>query len=361
MTKSPILALFLALFPGFGHIYLGYRWRGVLYTLFFLGSLFCGFIAGIIVYSDTLFIGFFLIAAIVWLINMMDIVMTLVMKKQGGLAGTTNNDQAFTLEDPKQKERFSTILLSFIPGIGHFYLGLTYRGLTILAAFFGIIAMVFFVSVLTSSIFLIFLLAIPIIWIYSMFDVIQLLNKKQQGIDLLDTTIFDDFDRFRDDSKKSRMLTTLLAIFPGAGHMYLGLQNRGLQLMASFLLSIYILDVLHLSIFLFVIPIIWFFSFFDALQLINRSHDQELEDIPVFKHLANYQKWLGIGLILLGVFYLIDSTFLPIIADNLREIFNIDVWYYYQQYFQVSIVCFLLILGGIKLISGSKKKEKVEK
>ncbi len=67
---------------------------------------------------------------------MMDIVMTLVMKKQGGLAGTTNNDQAFTLEDPKQKERFSTILLSFIPGIGHFYLGLTYRGLTILAAFF---------------------------------------------------------------------------------------------------------------------------------------------------------------------------------------------------------------------------------
>lgn len=38
--------------------------------------------------------------------------------------------------------------------------------------------------------------------------------------------------------------------------MYLGLQRRGLQLMAAFLLSIYLLDLLRLSAFLFLVPII---------------------------------------------------------------------------------------------------------
>lgn len=61
-------------------------------------------------------------------------------------------------------------------------------------------------------------------------------------------------------------------MFPGAGHMYLGLQRRGLQLMAAFLLSIYLLDLLRLSAFLFLVPIIWFYSF---LMLYSKQQNTE--------------------------------------------------------------------------------------
>ncbi|KAB8127455.1 hypothetical protein F9U64_17565 [Gracilibacillus oryzae] len=357
MNKSPILALFLALFPGFGHIYLGYKVRGVLYPLFFLGALGLGIVTGILIYSDAAFLLFFALAGAVWFINMMDIIITLISRKAVPAANTGDD---YSTSNLIQNERFTTILLSFMPGVGHFYLGLTHRGLTLLAAFFGIISMVLFISFLTSGVFMIFLLALPIIWVYGLFDVIQLLNKKQAGEILQDNTIMDDFDQLRQENKKSKILATALSIFPGAGHMYLGLQKRGLQLMAAFLLSIYILDVLHLTFFLFVIPIIWFFSFFDALQSANKYEEGSLDDIPIFRQLANHQRWLGLGLILLGCFYLLDSIFMPFIADQFREIYDIYIWHYYDQYFQVTIVCLLLIGSGLRLMIGTKKRKQVK-
>ncbi|MDQ7860359.1 hypothetical protein RCO48_02635 [Peribacillus frigoritolerans] len=45
----------------------------------------------------------------------------------------------------------------------------------------------------------------------------------------------EDFEERRESGKKSKAVATLFAIFPGAGHLYLGLQKRGIQLMAGFL------------------------------------------------------------------------------------------------------------------------------
>ncbi|SER18803.1 hypothetical protein SAMN04487944_101561 [Gracilibacillus ureilyticus] len=359
MNKSPVLALFLALFPGFGHIYLGYKIRGGLYPLFFLGGIGLAFAAGIITGDSFIALALLACAGAVWLVNMMDIIITMISIKSISQPRILNENDT---SEPNmiQNERFITILLSFMPGVGHFYLGLTHRGLTLLAAFIGIITMVLFISFLTSGVFLIFLLALPIIWIYGLFDVIQLLNKKQAGEMLSDRTIMDDFDKLREENKKSKMLATALSIFPGAGHMYLGLQKRGLQLMAAFLLSIYILDVLHLTFFLFIIPIIWFFSFFDALQSANKFEEGPVEDIPIFKQLAIHQNWLGLGLILLGCFYLFDSILIPVIAEQIREIYDISIWHFYHQYFQVTIVCLLLIGIGIKLILGPGKRKQVD-
>ncbi len=355
--KSPVLAFFLAIFPGFGHLYLGLKIRGVLYPFFFIGSLGLAFVSAILIYHDSIFLFFFAVAAFIWIVNIIDIVITLITRSN--IEDQISETSTVTSEEKlQQNERFSTILLSLIPGVGHFYLGLTHRGLTIVAAFFGIITMVFFVSFITSAVFLIFLLALPIIWVYSMFDAIQVLNKKQQGEPLEDKTIMDDFERFREEGKKSRMLATALSIFPGAGHMYLGLQKRGLQLMIAFLFSIYILDVLNLSLFLFLIPIIWFFSFFDALQSANRMEYEIVDDVPVIKYLVNQQKWVGIGLLAVGFFYLFDSVLLPSLANTITEMFDINIWHYYHQYFQVTVVCLLLIGGGLKLLIGSKKNQK---
>ncbi|SDK17519.1 hypothetical protein [Sediminibacillus albus] len=368
MNNSPTLAFFLALIPGFGHMYLGHRRRGALYSILFFGIISFGALGFIVSQIDEIILVTMMGALLIWGINVIDMIITLLMRSRVQTANRSSWENssgktgAVPVKPEDHNERFNTILLSFIPGVGHFHLGLNQRGLTFLAGFFGVAAMIFFVAFVShQGGFLIFLLAMPIIWIYSFFDAIQLLNKKQNGEPLEDRTIIEDLDHYREAGKKSKMLATILAIFPGAGHMYLGLQKRGLQLMAAFLLSIYVLDVLRLSIFLFLIPIIWFFSFFDALQHTNKAEQGDVQDVPIVKYLANHQKWLGVALLLLGLFYFGDAILVPVLAEQFREAFQIDLWYYYQQYFQVSIVCLLFIAGGIRLITGAKPKKGGEK
>ena len=135
--------------------------------------------------------------------------------------------------------------------------------------------------------------------------------------------------------------------------MYLGLQRRGVQLMAAFLFSIYILDVLHLSIFLFLIPIIWFFGFFDALQQLGKVEQGTAEDVPLVGWLLHHPRWVGIGLLALGLFYILDSVTIPTLEAVLNDI-RYRMWY--QRYFQTTVVSLVLVLGGLKLLFGSKKK-----
>ena len=139
--------------------------------------------------------------------------------------------------------------------------------------------------------------------------------------------------------------------------MYLGLQKRGLQFMASFLLAIYILDVLRLSLFLFLIPIIWFYSFFDALQQASKSEYEELEDVPLVQYFVNHQRWFGIALLVLGLYYLLDHVMIPTVIFELGQMLKVDLTLYYRQYFQTTVLCILLIGGGIKLLAGSKRKK----
>ena len=135
--------------------------------------------------------------------------------------------------------------------------------------------------------------------------------------------------------------------------MYLGLQRRGLQLMVAFLLSIYILDVLRLSLFLFLIPILWFFSFFDALQQMSRYEQGEATDVPIVEWLINHQRWIGYGLLALGAFYILDHVAVPLLYEFLPRL-RIQFWY--ERYFQTTLVSAVLIIGGLKLLAGSKRK-----
>ncbi|MFC0523551.1 hypothetical protein ACFFGV_08125 [Pontibacillus salicampi] len=352
-NKSSVLALLLSLIPGLGHMYLHKRIKGFVYGLLFFGPLTLAFMIAIAnyMYEEVILI-LLAISFGVFIITMVDMIVTLLILEREQRAGFINEEGHKT----KDNERFFTILLSFVPGVGHFHLGLNQRGLTLVTAFIGLAIMVVFITFLTStSGFIIFLLALPVIWIYSLFDVIQLMNQRARGEMLEDRTILEDFDRHRQADKKSKVLATILGFFPGAGHMYLGLQRRGLQLMIGFLLSIYVLDTLRLSFFLFLIPVIWFYSFFDALQHAAKAEDEVLEDIPLVKQFLNHQRWFGIALITIGSFFILDRILVPILDDQLSQIMNINVRFYYSEYFQLIIVSFLFIWGGIKLLAGTKE------
>ncbi|MFT8319622.1 MAG: hypothetical protein ABF649_01815 [Bacillus sp. (in: firmicutes)] len=359
--KNPIVAFLLAFFPGAGLFYIGKRLRGFLYGAAVLGLAFFSILLAVsgAFIDEGIIIFIVLFGFTIYIISLIDTFITTSRYLKRRLpTEKIDRDGEAILVNTIESERFYTIVLSFIPGLGHIQLGLMYRGITLLTSFLGLGIMIFFVTFLTNrSEFLIFMAILPVIWVYGFFDAMQQFTKKQNGEVLVDQTVFQDFEKNREDGKKSKVIATFLSIFPGAGHLYLGLQQRGMQLMAAFLFSIFILNELRLGLFLFLIPLIWFYSFFDGLQKASKAgEEQPLQDTPVISYLINHQKWIGIGLVLLGIYYLFLNIILPILAPKLNVLFHIDLQFLFYQYFQTGLVCLILILGGGRLLMGKKKK-----
>ncbi|TDF93573.1 hypothetical protein [Paenibacillus piri] len=363
--KNPITALLLSFIPGLGHLYLNRKGRAFLYGTGFFGPLLLLFLLGVageLRHADGPVALLLIVAFLSGALNMIDMVLHLVKRREPYPEyGPQPSYQppgpaAYPYEPQRGGDSIFTVLLSFIPGLGHFQLGLMQRGLTFMIAFFGATIMIIFVAALThQNGFLVFLGVLPIIWIYCLFDCVQQLNRKRQGEPLVDQTIFEDFQEHRMTGKKNKMIAILLSVVPGAGHMYLGLQKRGLQLMAAFLFCVYIMDMLRLTLFLFIIPILWFYSFFDALQQISR-HDrgEALEDTPFVDWLINHQKWVGIVLLALGLYYITDEVLLRAL-DRLFPKERIS--FLFRQYFQTFVVSVILIGGGLRLLLGSRRRK----
>ena len=127
--------------------------------------------------------------------------------------------------------------------------------------------------------------------------------------------------------------------------------------MVLFLGSIYILDILRLSLFMFLIPVIWFYSFFDGLQQSARYGKEPLVDRPLVEGLNNHRGLIGTALLLLGVYYLGSQFIIPVLERQFPE-YRID--YRLRTYIQTFIVSVLLIGGGLKLAFGNKKIKKNE-
>lgn len=90
-------------------------------------------------------------------------------------------NQPYTVQMPvypikNTKNKFLTFVFSLMPGVGQMYQGLMRRGVSMMALFFGVIA----ISVLLYLPAICF--ALPIIWFYSFFDV---MNRSNYSIDEL--------------------------------------------------------------------------------------------------------------------------------------------------------------------------------
>ena len=72
-------------------------------------------------------------------------------------------------------EKISILILSFIPGCGHMYMGLMKRGMFVLSSFFAC-------SYLASSLFFrVFIIGFIIIWFYGLFDAYNCRKKIDEG------------------------------------------------------------------------------------------------------------------------------------------------------------------------------------
>jgi TM2 domain-containing membrane protein YozV len=71
----------------------------------------------------------------------------------------------------KRPSKLVTFFLSFIPGVGHLYLGAMNRGLQFLIVFFTSLFLYNFLSLMVIPFWL------PIVWFYCLFDALQLADQ----------------------------------------------------------------------------------------------------------------------------------------------------------------------------------------
>lgn len=166
--------------------------------------------------------------------------------------------------------------------------------------------------------------------------------------------------------KKNSFFTFIFSLIPGAGEMYMGFMKRGASIMTIFLFLIFFAAWLELGPLLFIMPVIWFYSFFSVHNLRSMPDDEfyALEDEFLFNVdidkdrisvlTRKYNLVLALILIVIGFTILWNNLYRMIpftISYQTRNyIYNIG------RYFPQLVIGFAIIVFGIYLIRGKKKE-----
>lgn len=161
--------------------------------------------------------------------------------------------------------------------------------------------------------------------------------------------------------RKSRFLTFFLGMIPGAGQMYLGYMKRGVSLMTMFFMCIAISGILNISFLVVGLPIIWFYAFFDAMNLRALTYDErfrpmddyifhlrDLEKYDVFRFLQKRRMVVGVVCILLGVYFILQNIVAPFFYSIGIDFFN------FFRNIPMLAVSIAIIWFGISLVKSDK-------
>lgn len=107
----------------------------------------------------------------------------------------------------------------------------------------------------------------------------------------------------RPERHASGFIRLVLSLAPGVGHMYLGLMNRGLQLMVLSVIGSMLIFAVHPVLFAFFISGVVFYSVFDAREahLRMRGGESVPDVLLVNWGIFRTQRWVAYGLVGLGV------------------------------------------------------------
>lgn len=164
--------------------------------------------------------------------------------------------------------------------------------------------------------------------------------------------------------KRNGFLTFCLSCLPGAGHMFLGFFKEGISLMLCFFFLSALAGWLEIDGIFFLLPVIWFYSFFDALNK-NSLPDEDfaqLEDHYFFVNglddfkgfsFSKYRTAIAVLIIILGINLLCNNVV------SLMATFGFTLSYEVHQvffrYIPQMTAAVLIIAAGIYLISGKKQ------
>lgn len=245
----------------------------------------------------------------------------------------------------REKSKLIAFMLSIIPGLSHLYIGYKERALIFFTMFAGVFLGCTGMALVTrSEVFVVlFVVAYPIIWLIALVDMFSAWKKKEMA-EIYNSDVVDEVSEKKFDKKS---ITMALSIIPGAGHMYLGYQKKGLYIMGAFFFSIFFMGWLGISLLLFLLPLIWFYGFFDAMHIVDGSkieaESQEL-NLPKIK-----PEWVGFGLIGIGVVIILERILYPLIIN-----------WQIRRYIQTSVVSLIFIGLGIYILKKYKKENIAE-
>jgi flagellar biosynthesis protein FlhB len=169
--------------------------------------------------------------------------------------------------------------------------------------------------------------------------------------------------------RKSKFFTFIFSLLPGAGHMFMGFMKTGVSFMSAFFLIIFVASWLNIGPLLYILPVLWFFAFFDCINKYYSSDEEfaQYEDKYLFSldsiiknygHIFKKQGlYAGILLIIFGVYLIFNNVmynlwgYLP--ESIYRFISSIT------RIFPQLVIGIVIILVGIRLIL--VKKEEYER
>jgi hypothetical protein len=253
-----------------------------------------------------------------------------------------------------KKSKFIVFILSVIPGLSHLYLGITDRALTFFILFIGVCCGGAAISSLFSGLALLgpfLFMVLVIIWFVALADAFALIDKLRLS------NLGDNADIKANTgiaALTNRKITAIaLSMIPGASHMYLGLLKQGAQLMTAFFLVMAVTDWLNMNLLAFILPVLWFYSVFDAYQLLEEETDGlQPDESPLFNWFTNHPAWIGWGLIIMGGLVVVQRIIAPFMVAMLTA----EV----RNFVETVVVALILIAGGIAMLRGNKSAPRME-
>lgn len=243
-----------------------------------------------------------------------------------------------------KKSKLLTFILSFVPGLSHLYLGFPDRALIFFGVFVGVCmggACIGGVAPGLNLLGPLMFFGLATVWFLALVDAFSLIDKNGEGTPIKPLL------------SNRKIVAVALSIIPGAGHMYLGLLKQGAQFMAAFFFFLFMSSWLQLEILVFLLPVIWFYSIFDAYHMLEEESDGlRPDESPLFDWFNRHPGWVGWGLIILGGLVILQRIVTPV--------FQIIIDYDVRNYIQTGVVALVLIAGGITLLKGSQKPAKKE-
>ena len=162
--------------------------------------------------------------------------------------------------------------------------------------------------------------------------------------------------------KKSGFLTFCFSLIPGAGEMYMGFMKLGISIMAVFWLIVFFASFFSLGPALFILPILWCYSFFNVHNIRGMSDEEfyALEDDYLFhmdeslltgKLKGKQSNILAAALIIIGMAILWNYF-----ANYLRWLLPDSIYWGIMDAVPQLAIAALLIWCGVYLIRGKKKE-----
>jgi len=162
--------------------------------------------------------------------------------------------------------------------------------------------------------------------------------------------------------RKNKFFTFVFALLPGAGQMYQGFMKRGASLMMTFFALIAIAVILNLEELTIILPVIWFYGFFDCMNKSSYTVEElsmfedkmvfgfKLDDVEFLnKYTSQKNTFVGWIVILFGILLFYNTIIRNFIWRLEKYLPGIGIL---ASKLPILILSIVIILVGIKLIRG---------